>query len=178
MSQSVSELVILWMNEWTNEWISQSVSQWMNEWKDEWMDGRMDEWMNRSINQSVSQSSNQFINVFLFICAFRYGKILVCVGLIFSGQTSTICVLALIASGHLTYVSMARRYCGCSFSWCCRIWPYSKLDHSESADLRQGQSGSDPKSVSGVRRRKWTLDPDNFLNLMGTFLLKVTLTLT
>jgi len=69
----------------------------MNEWMDGWMDGCMDGRMDESINQlpirqSVSQSFNQLINVLYFICAFRCGKILVCVFL--AGQlTSATCVL-------------------------------------------------------------------------------------
>ena len=91
----------------------------MNEWMDGWMDGCMDGRMDESINQlpirqSVSQSFNQLINVLYFICAFRCGKILVCVFL--AGQlTSATCVLARIASGNLTYVSIARQYGWCSF---------------------------------------------------------------
>ena len=47
-------------------------------------------------------------------------------------------------------------------------------EHSESTDLCQDDSGPDLESISGVRIRIQTLDPDDFQNLMGTSLFKVT----
>ena len=47
-------------------------------------------------------------------------------------------------------------------------------EHLESAGLHQGESGPDLESISGVRKRIHTSDPDDFRNLMGTSLFKVT----
>jgi len=49
---------------------------------------------------------------------------------------------------------------------------HKKTQHSDSTDLRQGEFGPDPKSVSGVQIQ--APDPDDFQNLIATSLSKDT----